>query len=909
MWARNELWLVLEVADGGGLGDYMGALGRGLTEDEARAIMYNLMTALTACHAARIIHRDVKADNILIVNGVAKLADFGISYAHSQAVGLRRRPKSFRGSAYWMSPEVAVLSDPKLVDQTYTATVDCWSAGCTLIELMEGEPPLYSHEPMDAVAAFAAMADGEGDVPVLQEGTAVSDEARAFQEACCTVSASKRPSAQELLTYDWLTGAPDEHGRQAIVTTLATAYKVARNVAEPDSASPVGTSTAEGPKEPGVDAPSTADAPVRMDSWLVKQGKQRFFVQLGHMLYWFSDVPTGVRDHENLARQAANSLDLRLYRVAVSRASASRAAVSVILQPVSTETSAKTYILDADRRELGERWVASMAAGSPESVPLRHEMSEASLEAVQAMATRRVTTKAAEAARRTGAQVSAVPSTASHEGWLDKLGGRGKWQARYFRLANEKLSWHTSEAPGASVKNSISLLKDRVVLHAPTTPELRRARQRKARVTFALEGLNKTYLLSGEGSVVTRWIEHLGRNAEVLHVGAEAVEYLAAGDFEAAERASRAALSAASVTVSGVVGDVEKMSKDDILASFGVASPEELMNKMGSEPSITTTPPEPSTRRRTPIRSRSRSARDLLDAEVKRFRTSWLTLAGRREFVVLDRKRRVVHRFAQDPRSAAGVGNSGRATTLWSAVRSGGDLGIVDLWDYGPAVLQRGERASFLLPSLSNPGAAAGGGGGTSGSRLLGMSDRRGDPRRGKPTLLFTAETADDATAWLMDLAKLSFSGGAGNSGSSLRNDSGGGGMSPPSSKDRTIRSPRDALAEMRQFQSSLDVLAIPEGQGDNRGRNNKLRVRSSEGRDKKSAGSAIVRRPAAGSHIELEPAQPLERSVSTAVVPNSSKKKSAVTRSAAAAAAAAPMKRTKSSRRKKRAKDPVADF
>ncbi|KFP77367.1 STE20-like serine/threonine-protein kinase, partial [Acanthisitta chloris] len=95
------------------------------------------LLALQYLHSSKIIHRDVKAGNVLLtLDGHIKLADFGVSAKNSSTV---QRRASFIGTPYWMAPEVVQCETSK--ESPYGYKADIWSLGITLIEMAEMEPP------------------------------------------------------------------------------------------------------------------------------------------------------------------------------------------------------------------------------------------------------------------------------------------------------------------------------------------------------------------------------------------------------------------------------------------------------------------------------------------------------------------------------------------------------------------------------------------------------------------------------------------------------------------------------------------------------------------------------------------------------------------------------------------------
>ncbi|XP_004753388.1 serine/threonine-protein kinase TAO3 [Mustela putorius furo] len=184
---EHTAWLVMEYCLGSA-SDLLEVHKKPLQEVEIAAITHGALQGLAYLHSHAMIHRDIKAGNILLTEpGQVKLADFGSASMASPA-------NSFVGTPYWMAPEVILAMD----EGQYDGKVDIWSLGITCIELAERKPPLFN---MNAMSALYHIA--QNDSPTLQSNE-WTDSFRRFVDYCLQKIPQERPTSAELLRHDFV---------------------------------------------------------------------------------------------------------------------------------------------------------------------------------------------------------------------------------------------------------------------------------------------------------------------------------------------------------------------------------------------------------------------------------------------------------------------------------------------------------------------------------------------------------------------------------------------------------------------------------------------------------------------------------------------------------------------------------
>jgi mitogen-activated protein kinase kinase kinase len=183
--------IFLEYISGGSVGSCLRKHGK-FEECVVSSLTRQTLGGLAYLHREGILHRDLKADNILLdLDGTCKISDFGISKKTDDIYG-NDITNSMQGSVFWMAPEVI-----RSQGQGYSAKVDIWSLGCVVLEMFAGRRPWSKEEAIGAIYKLGSL----NQAPPIPEDVSrvIGVEGLSFMYDCFTIDPAERPTADTLL--------------------------------------------------------------------------------------------------------------------------------------------------------------------------------------------------------------------------------------------------------------------------------------------------------------------------------------------------------------------------------------------------------------------------------------------------------------------------------------------------------------------------------------------------------------------------------------------------------------------------------------------------------------------------------------------------------------------------------------
>ncbi|KAI5066093.1 hypothetical protein GOP47_0018717 [Adiantum capillus-veneris] len=189
-----NVYIVMELCEGGELLDRILARGGKYTEDDAKIVVGQILSIVAFCHLQGVVHRDLKPENFLFTtnddNAELKAIDFGLS----DFVRPDGRLNDIVGSAYYVAPEV--------LHRSYSIEADVWSVGVITYILLCGSRPFWARTES---GIFKAVLKSD---PTFDEAPwpSVSEEAKDFVKRLLIKERHKRMTAVQALTHPWVRG-------------------------------------------------------------------------------------------------------------------------------------------------------------------------------------------------------------------------------------------------------------------------------------------------------------------------------------------------------------------------------------------------------------------------------------------------------------------------------------------------------------------------------------------------------------------------------------------------------------------------------------------------------------------------------------------------------------------------------
>lgn len=224
---EDQLWLVMELCAFGSVTELIKSQKQNMKEHWIAYICKGILRGLKYLHENKVIHRDIKGQNVLLTDDtVIKLVDFGVSAQLDKTCAKRR---TFIGTPYWMAPEVISCEDNP--NATYGSSSDLWSLGITAIEMAERKPPLSELHPMRALFLIP-----RNDPPRLKDKKKWSPAFQDFVAHCLTKDFRSRPDATKLLTHRFIHDNADLKAKNEIKEHLLARQEAKNKIRDARSA-------------------------------------------------------------------------------------------------------------------------------------------------------------------------------------------------------------------------------------------------------------------------------------------------------------------------------------------------------------------------------------------------------------------------------------------------------------------------------------------------------------------------------------------------------------------------------------------------------------------------------------------------------------------------------------------------
>ncbi|XP_022763348.1 CDPK-related protein kinase-like isoform X2 [Durio zibethinus] len=189
---HDNVYIAMELCEGGELLDRILARGGKYSEDDAKAVMVQILNVVAFCHLQGVVHRDLKPENFLYTskeeNSLLKAIDFGLS----DFVRPDERLNDIVGSAYYVAPEV--------LHRSYGTEADVWSIGVIAYILLCGSRPFWARTESGIFRAVLKADPNFNEAP----WPTLSSEAKDFVRRLLNKDPRKRMTAAQALSHPWI---------------------------------------------------------------------------------------------------------------------------------------------------------------------------------------------------------------------------------------------------------------------------------------------------------------------------------------------------------------------------------------------------------------------------------------------------------------------------------------------------------------------------------------------------------------------------------------------------------------------------------------------------------------------------------------------------------------------------------
>ncbi|XP_023003587.1 CDPK-related kinase 5-like [Cucurbita maxima] len=188
---HDNVYIVMELCEGGELLDRILSRGGKFSEDDARSVLIQILNVAAFCHLQGVVHRDLKPENFLYAwkdeSSQLKAIDFGLS----DFVKPDERLNDIVGSAYYVAPEV--------LRRSYGTEADMWSIGVIAYILLCGSRPFWARTESGIFKSVLKVDPNFEDPP----WPSLSPESKDVVKRLLNKDPEKRMSAAQALSHPW----------------------------------------------------------------------------------------------------------------------------------------------------------------------------------------------------------------------------------------------------------------------------------------------------------------------------------------------------------------------------------------------------------------------------------------------------------------------------------------------------------------------------------------------------------------------------------------------------------------------------------------------------------------------------------------------------------------------------------